>query len=199
MNITETVGMMSTGALLTIGVGYFMGAFDQPAAQQQIAQQQPAAVVQTAPAPQVTRATTDLTEVSPVNQIEAIVALSEQGLSQDQELSDEQREVIAFFEDTARAMNEADRDRTSDTVQFSNMAVSDLKVRYFYTVPARYDALNVDEIMTAQAQLVNETLCQGDAIQTLMQDYGFEYVYTYISSDHRMIGAVQANAATCAG
>ncbi len=199
MNITESIGMMSTGALLTLGVAYFMGAFEQPAYSPQVAAAPATTQSAAAPAPQVTRATTDLTAVSAVDQIQAIVALSEQGLNQDQELSDEQREVIAFFEDTAREMNEADRDRNSDTVQFSNMAVSDLKVRYFYTVPARYDALNVDEIMSAQASLVTETLCQGDAIQTLMQDYGFEYVYTYISSDQRMIGAVHANAATCQG
>ncbi len=197
MNITETVGMMSTGALLTLGVGYFAGVFDQPQGQLNTAAA-PAVAAATA-TPEVTRATTDLNEVSSVNQIEAIVALSENGLNQDKELTDEQREVIAFFEDTARAMNEADRDRDSGAVQFSNMAVSDLKVRYFYTVPVRYNALNVDEIMTAQAALVNQTLCGGDAIRTLMEDYGFEYVYTYVSSDYRMIGAVQANAETCAG
>ncbi len=193
MNITESIGMMSTGALITLGVAYFLGAFDEP---NQTAQVAPAPV-QTAATPQVTRTTNDLTTVSPVNQIEAIVALSEQGLTQDQELTDEQREVIAFFEDTARAMNEADRDRDGDAVRFSNMAVSNLMVRYYYTVPGTYDALNVESIMSSQANLVTATLCQGDAIKTLMEDYGFEYVYNYISSDQRLIGSVQANASTC--
>ncbi len=195
MNITESIGMMSTGALITLGVAYFLGAFDEPNQTAQVAPAQ----VQTAATPQVTRTTNDLTTVSPVNQIEAIVALSEQGLTQDQELTDEQREVIAFFEDTARAMNEADRDRDGDAVRFSNMAVSNLMVRYYYTVPGVYDALNVESIMSSQANLVTATLCQGDAIKTLMEDYGFEYVYNYISSDQRLIGSVQANASTCEG
>ncbi len=195
MNITESIGMMSTGALITLGVAYFLGAFDEPNQTVQVAP----APVQTAATPQVTRTTNDLTTVSPVNQIEAIVALSEQGLTQDQELTDEQREVIAFFEDTARAMNEADRDRDGDAVRFSNMAVSNLMVRYYYTVPGAYDALNVESIMSSQANLVTATLCQGDAIKTLMKDYGFEYVYNYISSDQRLIGSVQANASTCEG
>lgn len=198
MNITETVGMMSTGALLTLGVAYFMGAFDAPP-QVSYVQQPAAAAVQPAATAQVTRASVDLSDVSPVDQIESIVALSEDGLSQDQELSDEQREVIAFFEDTAREMNEADRDRTNDSVQFSNMAVSNLEVRYFYTVPARFDALDVDTIMASQSDLVMQTLCQGDAIKTLMEEYGFKYTYNYISADFRMIGAVQADASTCNG
>lgn len=196
MNITETIGMMSTGALLTLGVVYFM----QPGGQQvpqYVVQQQPVQTVQSQAGAEVTRSTVDLSDVSPVNQIESIVALSEAGIERNQELTPEQKEVIAFFEDTAREMNQTDRVRTGDQVTFSNMAVSDLQVLYFYTVPAAYEALNHDEIMRAQTALVTQTLCQGEAIQTLMQDYGFAYTYTYVSADNRMIGQVNANAATC--
>ena len=195
MNITETIGMMSTGALLTIGAFYVFG--PTPTTQIVTVPVEVAAPV-AEPAPDVTRARVNLGEVSPVDQIETIVAMSQNSLGLDVELTDEQREVIAFFEDTARKMNERSHDRSEAEMYFSNMAVSDLQVRYFYKVPGRYEAINPDAVMAGQAQLVKATLCNGAAIQTLMSDYGFVYSYTYLSGDNRKIGEITANAESCA-
>ena len=192
MTITETIGMMSTGALLAILGIYVYG--PDPVA--------PAPQIVVAPAAMdgagVTRGDVDLGAVRPVEQIETIVALSQAGIGMDADLTEEQREVIAFFEDTARKMNEDTQERSETEMYFSNMAVSDLTVRYFYKLPGRYETLNAGSIMASQAQLVKATLCNGAAIQTLMTDYGFVYSYTYLSGDNRKIGEVTADAATCA-
>lgn len=199
MNFTETVGMMSTGALIAIGGMYFFGGNDTPPAQPVAALQAPAAVTTQEEAPaQVTRASTDLTAIDPIQQIERVVALSAGGIEMTAELTDEQRQAISFFEDTAREMNEQSRARSGTDMYFSNMAVADLNVRYFYIVPADYNTIDRTEILVTQADMVKRTLCGGEAIMTLMRDYGFEYTYTYLSADHRKIGEVRASAATCA-
>lgn len=188
--------MMSTGALIALGAVYIFSPEALPtrgvnqSADPELA---PAPNVQ----PAVARASNDLGDISPIGQIEAIVAMSEAGLQREQEMTPEQLEVIAFFENTAREMNQTGREKSSDQVQFNNMAVDQLRVLYYYTVPARYDQLDHEAIMSAQADLVTDTLCQGEAIRTLMTDYGFKYSYTYVSSDLRKIGTVQADASSC--
>lgn len=187
MGIRDAIGMMSTGALATLGIIYFV-------APEALPQRGTTSNDATGT---VSRNSTDLNAISPIGQIEAIVAMSEAGLKRETEMTPEQLEAIAFFENTAREMNQTSREKSADQVQFNNMAVADLQVLYYYTVPARYDALNRDAIMAAQEKLVTATLCNGAAIRTLMQDYGFEYTYTYVSADLRKIGEVTANAQTC--
>lgn len=195
MKFFETVGMMATGAALTLGAIYVIAPDTLSGTVTPIVAEAPAA--QVTATPEVTRGTTDIAEVAQVSQIATIVSLAERGLDDQQELTPEQQEVVAFFEDTARAMNETSRVKNAGEVQFNNMAVSNLRVLYYYTVPAPYEDLNRSEIMQAQTDVVENTLCQGEAIQTLMQDYGFEYTYTYVSGDNRLIGKVVADAETC--
>lgn len=209
MGLRDTIGMMSTGALITLGVIYVFAPQALPSrgiAPAPVPLESPDALAVTSQpldvAPQsqppaVTRTTNDLDQISPIGQIDAIVSMSQAGLQRQQDLSPEQLEVIAFFESTARQMNQTNREKSADQVQFNNMAIDRLRVLYYYTVPARYDELDQNAVMMAQADLVTDTLCNGESIRTLMEDYGFSYTYTYVSSDLRKIGSVQADASIC--
>ena len=185
MSIRDSIGMMSTGALVMLGFMYVFG------------DRNPAPQPATAAPAEVTRAQSTTTEVAPVTQIEAIVALSQQGIENTEALTDEQLRVIAFFEDTARQLNENQQGRDRSGIYFSNMAVSDLNVQYFYRVPGKFDDVDRVDVLTRQAAMVKDTLCQGEAIQTLMNEYGFAYTYTYTSADFRKVGEVTADASTC--
>ncbi|MEH6646274.1 hypothetical protein [Sulfitobacter sp.] len=157
MEIKDMVGMMSTGALLAIGVMYLGdkigGSNDQsePAAVAVIADQQP-----------IDQGTeivsrTDISHLgqSTAQQLQRIVAISAQGLRQTPDLTPEQQEIVTFFERAARDMNQtADRSDESSYVQFSNMAVQGLKVRYFYRVGQTYEAVDKVSLFADQQAMM---------------------------------------------
>jgi hypothetical protein len=201
MEIKDMVGMMSTGALLAMGVMYLGGKIggsnDQPqpqtvavVADQQQIEQEPEIVSRT-----------EISNLgqSTAQQLQRIVALSAQGLSQAPDLTPEQQEIVTFFERAARDMNQtADRSDESSYVQFSNMAVQGLKVRYFYRVGQTYEAVDKVSLFADQQAVMQNALCGNEAVRTLLSEYGFEYTYTYISTDSRHVGALQADKSVCA-
>lgn len=200
MEIKDMVGMMSTGALIAIGVMYLGGQLGGP-------DEVPVAMVQQEPrvddavdaqSETVTRTDINLLGQSTAQQLQRIVALSADGLSQTPELTPEQQEIVTFFERAAREMNQTtDRSDESAFVQFSNMAVQGLRVRYFYRVGQTFDAVNRNALLTEQQAVMKQTLCGNDAVRTLLTDYGFEYTYTYVSADSRYVGALEADKAAC--
>lgn len=201
MEIKETVGMMSTGALVALGIVFVMDKLDTKNEMQTAAAQieQPAPVTPTAPvAEDVTRTNINLLGQSTAQRLEQIVAFSSEGLSQTETLTPEQKEIISFFERAARDMNQTPQDSEKKAfVQFSNMAVQGLRVRYFYRVGQRFGAVNKKALFSEQKDVMRNTLCNNDAIRTLLSDYGFEYSYTYISSDSRQLGSLEADADIC--
>lgn len=195
MKITEAIGMISTGALLTIGAMQLFGGQER-ASQTQVA----AAPVAAPTTDQVSRTEADLTSTaqpSTADRINQIVALSQQPLTRDQELTPMQREAVAFFERIARQQNQSPRENVGEGLRFSNMAVDQLSVRYFYTVDAPYWQLDRAALLGAQEERVIATLCQSEAIRTLMDDYGFRYDYNYVTADGRFAGRVSANRGSC--
>lgn len=209
MNMMETVGMMSTGALLALGA---MQIFDlniggggstapvqaqisAPAAAEPASQ---AAAPQ--PAPQVTRAASDLSGVGPVStadQLASIVQQSIEPLERSDDLTPEQLEVIAFFERSARQLNEANERTAGSLLRFSNMSIDQLNVKYFYQFGQNYGDLRAAELIAEQNRLVRDNVCNTASILTLMTDFDFTYTYTYTSDDHRLVGVVEADASTC--
>jgi hypothetical protein len=201
MKITEAIGMISTGALLTIGAMQLFGGQER-ASQAQLAEVPVAAPTApaTVTADQVSRTEADLTSTaqpSTADRINQIVALSQQPLTRDQELTPMQREAVAFFERIARQQNQSPRENVGEGLRFSNMAVDQLNVRYFYTVDAPYWQLDRAALLGAQEELVIANLCQSEAIRTLMDDYGFRYDYNYVTVDGRFAGRVSANRGSC--
>lgn len=166
-------------------------------------QQQPQIANAVRPAPQaapeqtVTSADMNLLGQDTAAQIGQIVAMSQQELDGSSELTPEQMEIIQFFERTAREMNQQDKMAANGHIQFSNMAVRGLNVRYFYRVPEAFSDVNSPELLNSQLAKVRRTLCENTAIRTLLSDYGFGYTYTYISNDSRQLGQISADARTC--
>ena len=119
-------------------------------------------------------------------------------MNQTDELSIEQQEIVKFFERTARQMNQQDKMASNGHIQFSNMAVRGLNVRYFYRVPQDYVEVNSTALLNSQQAKVRRTLCENTAIRTLLSDYDFAYTYTYVSEDSRQLGQISADARICA-
>lgn len=208
MEVKDMVGMMSTGALLALGVVFVLDKLNGPdpvapqvvSFQAPVQQQAPVAqpAQQAAVAETVTSADVNLLGQSTAAQIGRIVALSQQGLNQTNELTAEQKEIVKFFECTARQMNQQDKMAANGHIQFSNMAVRGLNVRYFYRVPQDYAEVNSTALLNSQQVQVRRTLCDNTAIRTLLSDYGFAYTYTYVSGDSRQLGQISADARICA-
>lgn len=203
--------MMSTGALLALGIVFVLDKLSGPdpvapqfvtvqAPAQQQAQIAPVAqpVQQTIPVETVTRTDMNLLGQTTAAQIGRIVAVSQQGLGATDELSAEQKEIVKFFERTARQMNQQDKMAANGHIQFSNMAVRGLNVRYFYRVPQNFDEVNSAALLQSQQSKVRRTLCDNTAIRTLLSDFGFAYTYTYVSDDSRQLGQISADARVCA-
>lgn len=203
MNITETIGMISTGALIALGAVYLL---DRDAAPQPgpVAQASTASV-----APAVSRTPETVTRASSPDlvslggaeraaRIQQIVALSQQSLSRTSKLTPEQEEAIAFFERLARQHNQSDRADNTGVLRFSNMAVDRLTVKYFFRLDAPYMALNAPELDGALQRHVAGMLCDSEAVRRLMSDYGFSYEYFYTGSDDRLVKRLEANAGFCA-
>ena len=194
MNVIEVIGMISTGALLTIGGMQLVKWMDD--------NPPPAAVTAAAQTPEpVTRAASRPTEIAAGNTVETLnrlVALSQTPLDRSQDLSPMQLEAIAFFERIARQQNESKRSDVGSGIRFANMAVQKLNVRYYSTVDRPYSALDRDALLDKQRELVRRNLCGSEAIVTLMKDYGFRYDYMYVSADGRFVGEVVGDAEMCA-
>lgn len=219
MEVKDMVGMMSTGALLALGIVFVLDKLNgddpvepqmatlQAQVQQQpliapIAQQPQAMPVvqqvpQAAPVEEVTSADVNLLGQQTAAQISRIVAVSAQGLNAADVLTEEQKEIIKFFERTARQMNQQDKMAANGHIQFSNMAVRGLNVRYFYRVPQEYSEVNSALLLSREQAKLRGTLCENDAIRTLLSEYGFNYAYTYVSSDSRQLGKISADARVC--
>lgn len=221
MEVKDMVGMMSTGAIIALGIVFVLDKLNSadpvetqiatlqaPVQQQPIIApivQQPQAtpvvqqVTQTAPIEeQVTSADVNLLGQNTAAQISRIVSASAQGLNTDDAMTDEQKEIVKFFERTARQMNQQDKMAANGHIQFSNMAVRGLQVRYFYRVPQDYGDVNSAALLSREQAKLRRTLCENDAIRTLLSEYGFAYTYTYVSSDSRQLGRISADARVCA-
>ena len=203
--------MMSTGALLALGIVFVLDKLSGPdpdvpqvVTLQAPVRQQPQIANALRPAPQaapeqtVTSADMNLLGQNTAAQIGQIVAMSQQGLDGNSELTPEKMEIIQFFERTAREMNQQDKMAANGHIQFRKMAVRGLNVRYFYRVPEAFSDVNSPELFNSQLAKVRRTLCENTAIRTLLSDYGFGYTYTYISNDSRQLGQISADARTCA-
>ena len=213
MKVMEVVGMMSTGALLTLGGLYLLAperlgmlAAPTDAAPQTASVQTVAPEAAATPAPaetvEVTRGTTDLSATatgvaSTADQLRNIVAVSMEPIERTNQLTDEQLEVIAFFERSAREYNQAYDPNLGAALRFSNMAIDRLNVRYFYVIGADYAEMDRDEVIAEQRASVIENICGSSAIRTLMEDYDFRYTYTYLSADNRQVGEIIGNALSC--
>lgn len=211
MEVKDMVGMMSTGALLALGIVFVVDKLSgsDPVAPQMAFVQAPAAqqpqneperqIVEPATGSQtVTSADINLLGQTTAEQIGRIVAISQRGLGRTEELTPEQEEIVTFFERTARQMNQQDKTASNGHIQFSNMAVRGLNVRYFYRVPQDYGDVKTAALLNSQQGIVRRTLCDNTAIRTLLSDYGFAYTYTYVSDDSRQIGQISADASVCA-
>lgn len=203
MTIRETIGMLSTGALIAIGASHFLGGTDTT---QQAAA--PAAQPLAGPAPAasaapetVTRArSADLTSLggaAAAARLQEIVARSQQSLRRTSSLTPEQEEAIAFFERLARQHNESDRDEKGSLLRFSNMAVDSLTVKYFFRIDAPFWSFKPAELDEVLTQHVAGMLCDSEAVRTLMSEYGFRYEYFYVASDDRLVARKEANAGFC--
>ena len=189
MKIMETVGMMSTGGIVALGVAWFAGAFGSD-------------TVPTEPeAPAVTRAaTSDMTGVGPVTQdalLSGIAALGADTLSQSDELTPMQEAVIDFFVQTARQMNST-LDSGTGVIQFSNLTVQRLNVTYYFRVAHRFDELNPGILLQNLTPIVHSNLCNDASVRQIMAEHGFVYSYRYVSSDGRYLGQIQGTARDCA-
>jgi len=225
MNLTEAIGMMSTGALLAIG-GYFaygqLVADPEGAPVQTVwqgaapdAQSGPQSALRpdvnavTADVPQgsrigapsdeqVSRNASDIAGFSTADRLQALASLSLEPASQpENQLTPEQQEAIHLFERAARDFNQSSSTDRSKAVRFANMAISGLHVKYFYTIAYPFEEIDVAQTMAQQEGFVLATICDAGAIRMLMQDFGFDYSYTFISKDSRMVGKVAGDIRSC--
>ncbi len=206
MNIRETIGMLSTGALIALGASHFLGGGNatQPAAQPLAYQSaSPSASAAAGADPEtVTRArSTDLTSLGGAEaaaRLQQIVARSQQSLRRTSSLTPEQEEAITFFERLARQHNQSDRSDDGSVLRFSNMAVDQLTVKYFFRIDAPFWSFKPEELDDVLTQHVAGMLCDSEAVRRLMSDYGFSYEYFYVASDDRLVARKEANAGFCA-
>lgn len=157
----------------------------------------PQAPVASAAQPAALRDTTQRPRGS-VEQLSQIVAFATRAPSErSKPLTPEQKEIVAFFERTAREMNEAGGQRLSADLEFDHLAIDGLRVRYFYTVRKLYQDLNPRLVLNEQTRYITQTLCSDPAGRQLIEDYGFDYSYSYLSKEHRLIGRINGDLGRC--
>lgn len=133
-------------------------------------------------------------------QLTRIVAAATQGpLRRTDALTEEQQQIVAFFERTAREMNEAGGQRLNRVLEFDHLAINGLDVRYYYTVRKNYADLNPAVVLAEQRAYISQTVCNDPAVRQLIASYGFRYSYSYLSQENRLIGRLNANLDGCAG
>ena len=147
---------------------------------------------------EVTRQQADPLTLSTISTLQSVVANSQTELSRTDDLSPEQLEVVAFFELSARQLNESVKSERGQLLHFDNMTIDKLNVRYYYTYNSRYDQIDREAALAEQARLVYDNICSDTAIRTLMDEYGLNYTYRYISSDFRHVGEVNGSIESCA-
>jgi hypothetical protein len=114
-------------------------------------------------------------------------------------LTDEQLEFIAFFERTARELNEGGSQHVGDDLIFDHLAIDALNVKYYYTIDRPFERINPRVLLDEQRELVERTLCADDTLKLLITEYGFNYSYSYLSQDSRLVGRYNANIGHCEG
>lgn len=197
----EVVGMISIGA---VAAGGMMWLVTQPSeeatapavgfgATEQTAAFAPAAAPQ---AVEVTRAAGTAVQLGAADKIHAIIAQTEDSIQSQDPLTPEQQEVVAFFEKVARDRNAAGG-TTGQAVNFDNLTIDRLNVKYYYSTAARYNDLDVPALLDEQKQLVQANICNQESIRTLITEYELEYTYRFISNDFRFIGEVAGDVSAC--
>ena len=146
---------------------------------------------------EVTRQQADPLTLSTISTLQSVVANSQTELSRTDYLSPEQLEVVAFFERSARQLNESVKSERGQLLHFDNMTIDKLNVRYYYTYNSRYDQIDREAALAEQARLVYDNICTDTAIRTVMDEYGLNYTYRYISSDFRHVGEVNGSIESC--
>ncbi|SMY07557.1 hypothetical protein [Flavimaricola marinus] len=213
MNVIETVGMMSTGALVMLGGVYLLdmvrgpetlpGTAAQvapvaaPAAQPVAAQAAASQAQPVAPAVEVTRAQSDMSGAATIGQLESFVALSMRPVTTDIPLTPEQEEIIAYFKRTARDLNSVSDGYAGEYVAFNDMAINRLEIRHFYTVRQNISDIPVAELLESQTALVQANMCDEPMMRTLIDEHGFRFTYSYLSADNRFLGNVHGNTEAC--
>ncbi|MCF6443435.1 hypothetical protein [Nereida sp. MMG025] len=195
MNTLQAAGLVGAGVAFGLGSAFLMGGGETQAPQQQAEMATQAA--ETQDAAEVTRQAADPLTLNTISKLNAVVSKAQTPLTRTEDLTDEQLEVIAFFERTAREMNESGQARGGQALRFNNMTIDRLNVRYYYTVGQTFDRISPAAVMAEQDALVHEQICNDASIQTLMRDYGFEYTYRYASQDFRFVGEVKGDLAKC--
>ena len=121
---------------------------------------------------EVTRQQADPLTLSTISTLQSVVANSQTELSRTDDLSPEQLEVVAFFERSARQLNESVKSERGQLLHFDNRTIDKLNVRYYYTYNSRYDQIDREAALAEQARLVYDNICTDTAIRTLMDEYG---------------------------
>lgn len=193
MKILQAAGLVAAGIAFGLGSAFLMGG-DSEAPVQEAA----APMVEAEPAQaDVTRQAADPLTLNTISRLNEVVSRSQEPLARTEDLTEEQLEVIAFFERTAREMNESGESRGGQALRFNNMTIDKLNVRYYYTIGNRFDQLSPTAVMAEQDTLVHQQICSDASIQTLMRDYGFKYTYRYASQDYRFVGEIAGDLAKC--
>lgn len=217
MKLGEAIGMVAVGAIATFGVTQFL--FTDAAPEQATGIGANVPVVDAAPTEIATTGNVEADTPAPLAddvQVSRMAsnldtfAILEQVISSHQnedaaagddvvKLTPEQEQVIEMFRATARRQNENKGAAGDGSLVLNNMAVVGLNVRYYYTVMLPHSALEPEQVIERQQSKVIGAVCGSPEIKILMEDYGFDYTYSYLSEDRRLIGTIDADLETCAG
>ncbi|MEJ6398839.1 hypothetical protein [Yoonia sp. 208BN28-4] len=197
----EAVGMISVGAVAAGGMMWFVTLPPEEATVTPAAfapTQQPAVFTadQPAPAIEVTRAAGTAVQLGAADRIHAIIQQTDDSIDSQEPLTPEQQEVVAFFEKIARDRN-AQGGTQDATINFDNLTIERLNVKYYYSTAADYRDVDVPGLMAEQRQLVQSNICNQTSIRTLIAEYDLEYTYRFLSNDFRYIGEVVGDVAAC--
>jgi hypothetical protein len=210
MKLGEAIGMVAVGAVAAFGATYFISKDPAPQTPAGIAEMAPVneSVAQDVVAVALVETATDDVQVSrAATNLDTFAILAEVMSSHENEdaasaeaivvLTPEQEQVIEMFRATARRKNENKGQSDDGSMMLNNMAVVGLNVRYYYTIPMAYRELQPELLLDQQRAQVAQTVCASPEIMILMEDYGFDYTYAYLSQDRRLIGQIDASLETC--
>lgn len=197
----ESVGMLSIGACVAGGAFWLMTLSDDAVTVAAAPVMTPdvqtvADPVLTQDVAEVSRAMNTNVALGAADQIHALMSQTEDAMANEIELTPEQREVVAIFESTARTRN-AEGSSSDGRVNFDNLTINDLNVRYYYSTAAHFDALDVQDLLAEQKLLVQDNICNQDSIRTLITEFDVSYTYRFLSADFRYIGEVNGDVTAC--
>ncbi|MEO9865259.1 MAG: hypothetical protein ABJO29_07950 [Yoonia sp.] len=217
MKLGEAIGMVAVGAIAMFGVTQFLFTDAAPEEATGIGASVPVVdvtpteiattddVAADTPAPladdvQVSRMASNLDTFAILEQVISSHQNEDAAAGDDVvKLTPEQEQVIEMFRATARRQNENKGAAGDGSLVLNNMAVVGLNVRYYYTVMLPHAALTPEQVMERQQSKVIGAVCGSPEIKILMEDYGFDYTYSYLSEDRRLIGTIDADLETCTG